>query len=107
MDPQSNVMYPLCGMRCGFEAVTPLEMAGHVNKWSMRVVNRWKKLSNTVIQKQQGRGRKMLGMIQRSCNRIQCTAGSLYTFEHSIVLCSINNCILTSLNLLITFGRDT
>ncbi|CAL8124512.1 unnamed protein product [Orchesella dallaii] len=104
--PRSNLMFPLCALRCGFEATTPLAMAGDVSKESQKVLEIWRVKADSVIKKSFGKGRKPLVMIQRSCRRILCSAGSLYTFEHSVVLCSFNNCIQLCLNLLVTFGKN-
>lgn len=106
VSPQSNLMFPVCGARCGFEALSPLAMAASVNKASKQVLSQWKQLTHHVLRQQKSRiERRIFKMVQRSCRRIQCTAGSLYSFEHSIVLCSINNCFQLTLNLLVTFGK--
>lgn len=102
----SNIMFPLCGLRCGFEAVTPLAMAGNMNKESQNVLRKWKVVTQNLCQKVSGREKRILQRTQRSCNVIRCSAGHLYQFDHSIVLCCTNNCILLTLNMLVTFGRD-
>lgn len=103
VDPESNVMYPFCGFRCGFEAVTPLGMAGNVNVGSHAVLAKWKIACHTIAG---GRARRLVERYQKALRRIQCTAGSFYTFENSIVLVSINNCIQLTTNLLVTFEKD-
>lgn len=106
IDPQSNIMFPLCGMRCGFEAVTPLAMAGNVNKASAMILHRWKKVRYVLDRTGGARHVKLFRMVHRSCKRIRCTSGSMYTFEHSIVLCCLNNCLQLTLNMLVSFGRE-
>jgi len=102
IDPKSNIMFPLCGIRCGFEALTPLQMSGNVSQESEKVLKQWQQ---HIEGEKTRRDKKAMKMMLNSFKRILCTAGSLYTFEHSIVLCSINNCIQLTLNLLVTFGK--
>ncbi|CAL8124524.1 unnamed protein product [Orchesella dallaii] len=104
-DPRANMMFPLCGFRCGFEVTTPLALASNVSQESKNVLVEWRSKMDTAV-KQNWKGRKELRMAQRSCKRILCSAGSLYTFDHSIVLCSVDNCIQLTFNLLCTFGED-
>ncbi|ODM99049.1 hypothetical protein Ocin01_07658 [Orchesella cincta] len=78
----TNSMFPVCGMRCVFEATTPLAMAGNVSQESEKVLELWREKMVTVTK--WVRSRKMIGMVQRASGRILCTAGSLYTFENSI-----------------------
>ncbi|OXA46419.1 uncharacterized protein LOC118437688 [Folsomia candida] len=97
-DPGSNLMFPLCGIRCAFEAVTPLAVAGDVNDKNKEVVAKWKL---GVVAR--SAAKKEAIAYQKSFHAVRCTAGSLYTFENSIVLCCLNNCMQLTLNLFLTF----
>ncbi|XP_035715116.1 uncharacterized protein LOC110859126 isoform X1 [Folsomia candida] len=99
--PRSNLMFPLCGIRCAFEAVTPLAVAGDVNDQNKEVVAKWKQ--GVVARRGSNRAKKEAIAYQKSFHAVRCTAGSLYTFENSIVLCCLNNCMQLTLNLFLTF----
>ncbi|XP_035715085.1 uncharacterized protein LOC118438650 [Folsomia candida] len=100
-DPGSNLMFPLCGIRCAFEAITPLAVAGDVNDQNKEVVAKWKQ--GVVARRASNRAKKEAIAYQKSFHAVRCTAGSLYTFENSIVLCCLNNCMQLTLNLFLTF----
>lgn len=111
-EPRSTLMFPLCSMRCGFEAITLLQVAGNLNQKSKQVLSNWKEVihrnggknaSGCIQGNRSNRERKWLELVHRSCPNITCTAGSMFTFEHSIVLVSLDNCFQTTLNLLVTF----
>lgn len=102
LDPVANLMYPLCAVRCGFEALTPLDMAGKMNLCSGKVLRKW----NTAVSRLTC-GEVTMRQIQqeqRSLNNIQCKACSFYTFQKSTVISSIDGCIQLTVNLLVTFG---
>lgn len=94
LDIRSNLMFPSCGLRCGFETVTPLAMAGKVHRESENLLKEWK-------------GHKRSGPLEErermSFKSVKATAGSMYTFEESIVLVSLNNLIQLTLNMLVAF----
>ncbi|OXA42963.1 hypothetical protein Fcan01_22386 [Folsomia candida] len=92
---------PLCGIRCAFEAVTPLAVAGDVNDKNKEVVAKWKR--GVVARRAMSKAKKEAIAYQKSFHAVRCTAGSLYTFENSIVLCCMNNCMQLTLNLFLTF----
>ncbi|OXA42923.1 hypothetical protein Fcan01_22289 [Folsomia candida] len=92
---------PLCGIRCAFEAITPLAVAGDVNDQNKEVVAKWKQ--GVVARRASNRAKKEAIAYQKSFHAVRCTAGSLYTFENSIVLCCLNNCMQLTLNLFLTF----
>jgi TM2 domain-containing membrane protein YozV len=97
--PGSNLMFPLCAFRCGFEALTLLGAAGSLNDKNKEVMDNFK---NAAAMKKNKSGKVLRSWI-RSCYGVRCTAGSLYTFENSIVVCCIHNAIQLTLNLLVTF----
>jgi len=47
--------------------------------------------------------KKWLMIFQTSCSNIKCTAGSLYTFENSIVAVTMHNCAQLTLNILLLY----
>lgn len=110
VDPKCNLMFPLCAIRCGFEAICPLAMAGKVNKAGELVLAKWKETKchmlwrNGKSDSYPWKRRKLVKLVQISCQRIHCSAGSLYSFENSIVICCMNNCFQLALNMLVSFG---
>ncbi len=95
----SYIMYPGCAAMCMTQAFTILSVAGDVHLESARLLREWK-LELGVLQDGQSKKRDpWLSAFQRSCKAIRCSAGSLYTFEKSIVLCSMSHCALLIMNL--------
>lgn len=96
-------MFPLCGARCFYEAITPLRIAGMVNDKNKEVK------ADCVSFLENGRAKRLERRLWRqygaSMNGVRCTAGSLYIFENSIVLCCLNNMMQVTLNLLVTFKQ--
>ncbi|OXA49513.1 hypothetical protein Fcan01_16031 [Folsomia candida] len=97
--PGSNLMFAVCGIRCSFEAVTPLAVAGEVNDKNKEVVQTW---GQRIVATKRMVKKEAIAY-QKSFHAVRCTAGSLYTFENSIVLCCLNNCIQLTLDLFLTF----
>lgn len=91
LDPRGNVVFPACMTRCGFEAMTLTMLAGRVNLESTKVIVEWK----------YGGRSKLARKFQQSCRSIKCAAGSMYTFESSIVITSLDNLIALTCNLLV------
>lgn len=79
--------------------MTPLKVAGELNEMNKKV----KSSANRQIVRKTNNTRRLWKMYKRSFNSVRCTAGYLYTFENTIVLCCFNNCIQLTLNLLVTF----
>lgn len=102
-DPGSNLMFPLCGARCFYEAITPLSIAGVVNEENKRLIMLWKK--KRVVAGSGPKEVKLMKTYAASLNGVRCRSGSLYTFENGIVLCCLNNLMQLTLNLLITFKQ--
>jgi len=102
-DPVQNMMLPICALRCGFEATSPLGMSGNMSGESSNALDMWEKQVAKVTKKKSAKSRKEFAVMLRSCKKLLCTAGSMYTFDHSIVLCSFNNCIQQTCNYLVTF----
>ena len=89
--------FPACGLRCFYESMTPLRIAGQVNEESAEVLAEWKKLTDTSDQTND------IIQCQASCQIMRCTAGSMYTFENSIVVTTIHNTCILTCNLLIIY----
>ncbi|OXA46974.1 hypothetical protein Fcan01_18136 [Folsomia candida] len=89
----ANLIFPACGARCAFESMTPLAMAGRVNDESKALKREWK----------QWRGEPWVESFKRSCPNITCAAGSMYTFESTIIIVSLDNLNQLTCNLLIAF----
>jgi len=87
--------FPACAMRCFFESMTPLAIAGQVNEESADVLARWKQILVSGKSKaNRDRDRYDNNGVTEflvSCRNMRCTAGSMYTFENSIVVTTINN----------------
>lgn len=96
------MMYPLCGGRCLFDTITCLGIAGMVNDDSRHALEKWDKIlaDDGVAHKVQW---KVQRLIWKSCGEIQCKAGSLYTFQNTIVLATVHNCMQITFNLLIMY----
>lgn len=102
--PQSNIMFPLCALRCGFETLTPLAMAGVMYSTSRSVLEKWKivyaKNMGHVVQ---GNKRRLVKLRHGACRPILCKSGSFFTFEGSILLVVVDNFIQMTVNLLVSF----
>jgi hypothetical protein len=97
------LLFPACSLRCFFEAMTPLAMAGKVNEESIEVF--WEWANRMHVEMKSSKCCKWLEAFHHSCANIVCTAGSLYTFENSIVLCTLHNCVQLTMNLLLMSKR--
>jgi len=87
------LMAPACGVRCLFESLSVLQFAGHVNQTSINTLRVWRTPERT-----EG---KFIRAFHKSCRVIVCSAGSLYTFESSIVLVNVDLSIQAVVNLLL------
>lgn len=92
LDFRANVMFPCCGLRCGFESMSPIAVAGRVDEQSKQLQARWRKVSKTATERRAWTWRV-----------IKMRAGDLYTFERGIVLVSLNNLIGLVLDWLVAF----
>ena len=100
IDLHAYLLFPVCAMRCLFETMTPLALAGKVNEESILLLKEWKILLQNEYTSS-NKNCKWLKSFHRSCPVIACTAGSFYSFENSIVLCTISNCVQLTTNLLL------
>jgi len=94
------MVFPSCGLRCLYEATTALAAAGKMHQESIEYLRNLGRQIETAIESK-GRGYKRA--FHKSCRPLLCTAGSLYTFENSIVLVSLLNCTLLTFNMLVTY----
>jgi len=105
---KSNIMYPFCVVRCGFEAFSLIKSAGRINDADDGFVVAVKeKICRGDNLKQSANGKSSskkfcLAWI-KSANWVRCKAGAFYTFETSIFLSSINSTIDLIVNILLTF----
>jgi hypothetical protein len=81
--------------------MTPLAMAGKANEESTSVLEEWSQRLHQDRKEGSVKSYKWLQAFHRSCPIIVCRAGSLYTFENSIVLCTLNICAQLTMNLLL------
>ncbi len=79
--------------------LTPLRIAGYVNSGSNDVAVKWKKVTHENARMDM----KVAKRLQKSCRQLQCRSGSLYAFESSIYLETIDNTIQQTVNLLVSF----
>jgi hypothetical protein len=116
---RAYLMFPSCAVRCVFESVTLLAIAGKTNKACLELLRTWREESRHIettavtansrdeeIPKQtntstNSAGWKWLSRFQKSCRIINCAAADLFTFENTIVMVTVNNCIQLTLNLLL------
>lgn len=102
-DPGSNLMFPACGLRCFYEGITPLMLSGEVVKKNKKVIAQGKQIVYGRWILDQSRKRKLEKVWLNSCHGLRCEAGSLFTFENSIVIISLHNTMQLTLNFLVTF----
>ena len=98
VDVTSYLMYPACTARCIFESYSLLAWAGHVNTTSGEVLNIWK-LSVKNSEPSYAYNRRF----GKSCRKLTISAGSMYTFESSIILATLHNCSESTFNLLVVY----
>lgn len=105
LDPKTNIMFPLCAIRCGFEALTPLAIAGSLNAEGYQFLQTWKCVTSKIYGSKYGSlsSHKRFLLASRSCPSLKCTSGSFFTFENGILFNTIDNIIQQTVNLLMTF----
>lgn len=105
VDPKLNIMFPLCAIRCGFETLTPLAIAGCLNAEGENFLQAWKDVAYKFYAKMRviGNYRKRFLVSSRSCRPLKCTSGSVFTFENGTLFSMIDNIIQQTVNLLMTF----
>jgi hypothetical protein len=94
-------MFPCCGIRCLFETMNPLAIAGHINDDSLKFVHELKSFYEKTGRKGTDAGH--MRTVVKSFQQITCSAGSYFTFQKSIVLVCTTNTIVWTLNILILF----
>ncbi len=105
LDPKTNIMFPLCAIRCGFEALTPLAIAGSLKMAGDHFLQTWKDVTSKarLMKDTKLNSRKRFLFLRRSCRPLKCTSGSFFTFENGILFNTIDNIIQQTVNLLMTF----
>ena len=97
----SYLMFPICGLRCMLDAVTPLAIAGYLNEESLKLLRLWNQLIGGVTIPRTLRHSSKLFL--ESCKVISCKAGSLYVMKSSILPTNLNHLAQLTLNLLIAY----
>lgn len=101
------IVFPFCGFRCLIEGITLMAVAGETNSKSGKFMNYWsEKLAQAKIKvnsEEENESVVLSRAFHKSISRIKCTAGSLYTFENSIVLVTLSNTTVLMFNMLVTF----
>lgn len=93
-------VFPFCTLRCLFDGVSALSAAGKLNQVGIKFLERWEKENERSDNVEE---RMQLQKVRKSWKALSCSSGSLYTFENSILLVSLDNCTQLMFNLLITY----
>lgn len=108
IDPQSNIMFPLCAIRCTFETLSPMSIAGEVHSASESVISNWKgmigkKRCCEAWQYEEKRKIKLASKLHTSCKPFRCSSGNFFAFTTDLVLVTGDTCFNQTVNLLVTF----
>ncbi len=98
---QVFIMFPLCALRCGFETLTPLSIAGSMSNENVRVMQIWKSglaFGPFMKGKKESRSGKYL---HSSCKLLKCRSGIFARFDKLVLLATVNICINLMINLLV------
>ena len=95
-------VFPTCTFRCLFEATSALTAAAFVNSESKLHLTQWDRTLDQ-IDCEHREEKKYMWAFRKSCPDLKCMAGSLYSFENSIVLVSLSNTLQLTMNLFVTF----
>jgi len=98
----SYLMYPACAVRCILESFSILALAGDVNLESGLALAKWRRAAavpKVWTDKDRKRDRLHAACLKAS-RQITCSAGAMYTFEKSIVICNISHTVVLTMNLL-------
>lgn len=93
---EATMMFPPCGIRCGYEVLSPLSIAGTMTEDCDKVLEGWRRGLGNVLG---GKERKLEMKLWRSCTRLRCRSGSLFPFGKVILLVAID----TGVNIAVTF----
>jgi len=93
--------FPACGFRCILEIFTIIVLAGRVNKECKDLLEKWDCCQSTEnLDDQETRNlQAFLIRFNRSCQVISCKSGPFYSFETPILLCTISNVLVMTLNI--------
>jgi hypothetical protein len=97
------LVFPACGFRCLLEVTTQMEAAANLNLESERYLTQVERQAGVAIRNREQQLARYLTRFRRSCARLTCNAGSLYTLEKTIVLVSLHHCTQLVFNLLLAF----
>ena len=97
------IMFPICSLRCIFESITLLSLAGVVNEESLGISKIWEGKLQAV---KDAAHAAWLRAFQRSAPHIKIKAGTYFTFENSIVLTATSNCVDLIINLIVLHREE-
>lgn len=112
VDRQAYIMFPMCVLRCGFEAVTPIALAAKMHSASNNILQEWKQIkcyredgfrSTDSGNKGADVEWKAVNLARKSCKSLTCTSGPLYPFKDSVALETVDKCIQHTVNFLVAF----
>lgn len=99
LGPQAIMMFPPCALRCGFEVLSPLALAGTMTQDCDKVMESWRRGLEGVFGVERKYGMRLL----RSCGRLRCRSGMLFSFGKVIFLVAIDTGVNIAVTLLVSF----
>ncbi|CAL8124045.1 unnamed protein product [Orchesella dallaii] len=108
IDPRQSLMFPMCGLRCGYEVFSPINYAGRVDASSGNLLSELKDMVTGMgLEKRGGwKEHKVLDRMRKSCMKIRCTAGNFFMFENFVAISSLHGVVQTTFDLLVTFKDE-
>ena len=100
----SYIVFPACALRCVVESSTCIAVAGQLNATSQEFLDKWD--HTLCLGDKTSKLIKYHKAYRRSCVSLKCCAGSLYTFEKTILLVSLHHCFQVTLNLLLAYNQE-
>ncbi len=94
------VMFPLCAIRCGFEVLTPLSIAGNMSKESEKVMQNWKAALSERVFIPGRREMMRRKYLHKSCKLLKCRSGIFARFDKLVLLATVDICVTLTVNLL-------
>jgi len=95
------VIFPACGLRCFLESLSALGAAGMAHQGSVNYLRRQSELFPFL--NHNSKARVLESQIQKSWRPIQMKCASMYTFEKSIVITTLDTCNQVLFTLLVTY----
>lgn len=110
-----SMVYPVRALQCGFEAMTPIILAGCVHGASKSGLYKWKQVlkmnysgnQSALWTEAKHTGKqeksKMGRLLKKSCRVLQLRSGQLFGFSENALLAAINDMKNQTVNLLVSF----